>query len=203
MNFRIGKYSDYYELAKIHYKSGQFQKDGFMYKLGFNFLKAYYKILLNEKESFILIAADDSNKVHGFVSGSQSAANHLLAMRNGRFSLGVSILWRLVFHPIIWVEIFKRYKFVNKADGADTFGVINGARLEYWIWDKNSSSNLSVILLKSWLNMMKEMGVTEIHGEVDKMNIKSQKVHNFLGAVFYKTVKLSDGRERTFYKYKF
>jgi hypothetical protein len=203
MNFRIGKYSDYYELAKIHYKSGQFQKDGFMYKLGFNFLKAYYKILLNEKESFILIAADDSNKVHGFVSGSQSAANHLLAMRKGRFSLGVSILWRLVFHPIIWVEIFKRYKFVNKADGADTFGVINGARLEYWIWDKNSSSNLSVILLKSWLNMMKEMGVTEIHGEVDKMNIKSQKVHNFLGAVFYKTVKLSDGRERTFYKYKF
>jgi hypothetical protein len=203
MNFRIGKYSDYYELAKIHYKSGQFQKDGFMYKLGFNFLKAYYKILLNEKESFILIAADDSNKVHGFVSGSQSAANHLLAMRKGRISLGVSILWRLVFHPIIWVEIFKRYKFINKADGADTFGVINGARLEYWIWDKNSSSNLSVILLKSWLNMMKEMGVTEIHGEVDKRNIKSQKVHNFLGAVFYKTVKLSDGRERTFYKYKF
>jgi hypothetical protein len=203
MNFRIGKYSDYYELAKIHYKSGQFQKDGFMYKLGFNFLKAYYKILLNEKESFILIAAEDSNKVHGFVSGSQSAANHLLAMRKGRISLGVAILWRLVFQPIIWVEIFKRYKFINKADGADTFGVINGARLEYWIWDKNSSSNLSVILLKSWLNMMKEMGVTEIHGEVDKMNIKSQKVHNFLGAVFYKTVKLSDGRERTFYKYKF
>tara|TARA_B100000787_G_C16183227_1_gene293092 strand:- start:1232 stop:1846 length:615 start_codon:yes stop_codon:yes gene_type:complete len=203
MNFRIGKYSDYYELAKIHYRSGQFQKDGFMYKLGFNFLKAYYKILLTEKESFILIAEDSSHKVHGFVSGTQSAANHLIALRNKRISLGISILWRLIFHPIIWIEIINRYKFVNKADDADSFGVINGARLEYWIWDKESSSNLSVLLLKSWLNMMKEMGVTEIHGEVDKSNIKSQKVHQLMSAVFYKTERLSDGRERTFYKYLF
>jgi len=203
MKFRIAKYSDYYELANIHYNSGQFQKDGFMYKLGFNFLKSYYKISLSEKESFILVAEDNNHRIHGFVSGSQNAANHLLALRNGRIYLGLSILWRLVFHPTLWVDIFKRYKFVNKSDGVDSFGVINGARLEYWIWDMNSSSNLSVILLKSWLHMMKEMGVTEIHGEVDKMNTKSQKVHKLMGAVFYKTEKLSDGRERTFYKYIF
>lgn len=201
IHFRIAKSSDFYSLADIHYKSGQFQEDGFMYRLGFNFLKAYYKILLSENESFILIAEDSSQQVHGFVSGTQNASKHLLALRNGRFKLAWALIGRLLIRPSIWFDIFKRYKFVNKKKNADSFGVVNGARLEYWIWDAKSSSNLSVLLLRAWLNMMKEMGVSEIHGEVDKKNAKSQKVHELMGAVFYKTELLSDGRERSFYKY--
>lgn len=199
--FRLGKISDHTALAQIHYHSGQFQNDGFMYRLGFEFLKRYYKVLLSEKQSFILVAEDDSNKIHGFVSGTQNATSHLSAIRNDRFFLALSLLKKVIFSPDLIKEIFKRYKYVNKVSDSESYGVLDGARLEYWIWDTESSSNLSVLLLKSWINIMKEMGINEIHGEVDKFNIKSQKVHKLLGAIFYDTKILSDGRERTFYKY--
>jgi hypothetical protein len=201
ITFRIGKTSDSYSLAEIHYRSGQYQKDGYMYKLGISFLKVYYKILLREKESFILIAEDSSKKIQGFVSGTQNATSHLISLRKNKISLGLALLSRFIFSPIMFLDVIKRYRFVNNHPDADKFGVIDGARLEYWIWDVKSASNLSVFLLKAWINMMKEMGVKEIHGEVDKMNIKSQKVHEMMGAKFYKTEKLSDNRERTFYKY--
>lgn len=199
--FRLGKIGDHIALAQIHYHSGQFQNDGFMYKLGYGFLKRYYKILLSQKQSFVLVAEDSSNKIHGFVSGTQNASSHLRAIRNGRLSLAVSLMKSIIISPAILKEILKRYKYVNKVSDADSYGVLEGARLEYWIWDTESSSNLSVVLLKSWINIMKEMGVNEIHGEVDKLNIKSQKIHELMGAIFYETNILADGRERTFYKY--
>ena len=203
MNFRIGKTSDYKNLARIHYNSGKFQTDGFMYKLGFNFLKIYYKILLNEKETFVLVAEDNSSKIHGFVSGTQSASNHLKALKKSKFILGFSVIFQLIINLKLWIEIFERYKFIKNNKNAESFGVKEGSRLEYWIWDKDSSSNLSVILLKSWLEMMKNMGVSEIRGEVDKRNTKSQKVHELMGAIFYDQKRLNDGRERIFYKYSF
>lgn len=199
--FRLGKISDHIALAQIHYHSGQFQNDGFMYKLGFDFLKRYYKVLLSEKQSFVLVAEDSSSKIHGFVSGTQNASSHLSVIRNDRFFLALTLLKRVIFSPALIKEIFRRYKYVNKVSGSNSYGVLDGARLEYWIWDTDSSSNLSVFLLKSWINIMKEMGVNEIHGEVDKFNIKSQKVHKLMGAIFYDTKILTDGRERTFYKY--
>jgi hypothetical protein len=199
--FRLGKICDHIALAHIHYHSGQFQNDGFMYRLGFDFLKRYYKVLLSEKQSFVLVAEDSSSKIHGFVSGTQNASSHLSAIRNDKLFLALTLLKRVIFSPALFKEIFRRYKYVNKANDSDSYGVVDGARLEYWIWDTDSSSNLSVFLLKSWINIMKEMGVNEIHGEVDKFNIKSQKVHKLMGAIFYETKTLADGRERTFYKY--
>jgi len=199
--FRVGKISDHIALAQIHYHSGQFQNDGFMYRLGYDFLKRYYKVLLSEKQSFVLVAEDNTSKIHGFVSGTQNASSHLSAIRNDRVFLALTLLKSVIFSPAIFKEIFKRYKYVNKVSDAESYGVLVGARLEYWIWDTDSSSNLSVLLLKAWINIMKEMGVNEIHGEVDKFNIKSQKVHKLMGAIFYETKILADGRERTFYKY--
>lgn len=199
--FRLGKISDHIALAQIHYHSGQFQNDGFMYRLGFDFLKRYYKVLLSEKQSFVLVAEDRSGCIHGFVSGTQNANSHLSAIRNDRVFLALTLLKSVVFSPAILKEILRRYKYVNRINDAESFGALDGARLEYWIWDTDSSSNLSVLLLKAWINIMKEMGVNEIHGEVDKFNIKSQKVHKLMGAIFYDTKILTDGRERTFYKY--
>jgi hypothetical protein len=199
--FRLGKISDHIALAQIHYHSGQFQNDGFMYRLGFDFLKRYYKVLLSEKKSFVLVAEDISGRIHGFVSGTQNANSHLNAIRNDRVFLALTLLKSVVFCPAILKEILRRYKYVNRINDAESFGALDGARLEYWIWDTDSSSNLSVLLLKAWINIMKEMGVYEIHGEVDKSNVKSQKVHKLMGAIFYNTLTLADGRERTFYKY--
>lgn len=199
--FRLGKISDHIAIAQIHYHSGQFQNDGFMYRLGFDFLKRYYKVLLSEKQSFVLVAEDSSGCIHGFVSGTQNATSHLSAIRNDRVFLALTLLKSVVFSPSLLKEIIRRYKYVNRINDAESFGAIDGARLEYWIWDTDSASNLSVLLLKAWINIMKEMGVNQIHGEVDQSNVKSQKVHKLMGAIFYNTITLADGRDRIFYKY--
>lgn len=199
--FRLGKISDHIALAQIHHYSGQLQNDGFMYRLGFDFLKRYYKILLSEKQSFVLVAEDSAGTIHGFVSGTQNSNSHLSAIRNDRIFLALILVKSVILRPGILKEILRRYKYVNKIKDAESFGALDGARLEYWIWDTDSSSNLSVLLLKAWINIMKEMGINEIHGEVDKSNMKSQKVHKLLGAVFYDIKILTDGRERIFYKY--
>ncbi|MDA8769876.1 hypothetical protein N9M75_03380, partial [Schleiferiaceae bacterium] len=169
--FRLGKISDHIALAQIHYHSGQFQNDGFMYRLGLDFLKRYYKVLLSGKQSFVLVAEDSSGNLHGFVSGTQNSNSHLSAIRNDRMFLALTLLKRVILSPSILKEILRRYKYVNKINDAESFGALDVARLEYWIWDTDSSSNLSVLLLKAWINIMKEMGVNEIHGEVDKSNI--------------------------------
>lgn len=201
MKFRVAKLNDYKTLALIHYKSGQHQQDGFMYQLGYSFLKIYYKILLSEKDSFILLAEDDLNIVHGFVSGTLDASKHIKNINKHKLVFALTLLSNIIQAPSLFGKVLKRYYFVKSKNGHDKFGVVEGARLEYWIWDTNSKSNLSVLLLRSWLNMMKEMGVEEIHGEVDSKNIKSQTVHKLMGAFFYDKVVLSDGRKREFYKY--
>jgi hypothetical protein len=201
MKFRVAKLKDYKALAFIHYMSGQHQQDGFMYQLGYSFLKKYYKILLSEEDSFILLAEDDLNIVHGFVSGTLDASKHIKNMSNHKIVFAFALVSAILRSPHLFGKVLKRYYFVKSKNGHDQFGVVEGARLEYWIWDINSKSNLSVLLLRSWLNIMKEMGVEEIHGEVDSKNIKSQTVHKLMGAIFYNKIALSDGREREFYKY--
>jgi len=53
------------------------QIDGFMHKLGKTFLRTYYKVLLEEKNSIILIAIDHNGYGVGFHSGTMKAEEHL------------------------------------------------------------------------------------------------------------------------------
>ena len=53
MRFRIAKKSDIKMLSKLHFEAGKIQPNGYMYKLGLPFLKTYYKLLVNEKNSLV------------------------------------------------------------------------------------------------------------------------------------------------------
>lgn len=201
MIFRIAKNKDFKDLAKLHAKSGKTQEDGFLFKLGESFLRTYYKLLLNEPKSIIILAEDNFGKIHGFVSGTQSATEHLKSLNKNRLIIAIRTIPSIIFKPNLFKEILKRYRFSN-GSGKDSYGVKEGARLEYWIWDEDSQSNLSPMLLKAWIEMMYILGVSEIHGEVDKKNKRSYAFHKIMGAEFYETTILSDKRERIFYKYK-
>ena len=51
MKYRIAKESDAKSLALIHIECSKHQQGGFMHRLGFKFLKKYYEITSNNKNS--------------------------------------------------------------------------------------------------------------------------------------------------------
>ena len=200
IKFRLAKLSDYKSLSKLHREAGKFQEQGFMFKLGTFFLRSYYKTLLRGKNSVVVIAEDSNHQIHGFVSGTTAADEHLANLNRQKIKFAFLLIGDLLFNPFLIKEVINRYNFINKKNGSDKFGVEKGARIEYWLWDINSKSNLSVFLLKSWLGIIKEFGINEIDCEVDSNNLVAQKAHELLGAKVYKKEILSDGRKRFFYR---
>ena len=69
MRFRIAKKSDIKILSKLHFEAGKKQPDGYMYKLGLPFLKTYYKVLVNEKNSLVIVAENKDHIICGFCAG--------------------------------------------------------------------------------------------------------------------------------------
>ena len=201
IKFRLAKLRDYKSLSKLHREAGKFQEQGFMFKLGIFFLRNYYKTLLKGKNSVVVLAEDNNNQVYGFVSGTTAADEHLANLNRQKLKFAFLLIGDLLFNPLLIKEVIKRYNFISKKKGSDKFGVTKGARIEYWLWDVKSKSLLSVFLLKSWLNIVKELGGNEIDCEVDSNNLKSQRGHEQLGAKVYKKEILSDGRKRLFYRY--
>ena len=75
--YRTAKLSDASVLSQIHYDCCKKQPGGFMFQFGKPAIFNYYKLLLQEKHSLILIAEDEEGNVVGFVSGTTNAAEHL------------------------------------------------------------------------------------------------------------------------------
>ena len=64
---RFAKPCDSNSLAKLHMKCSVNQPNGFMFKLGLPFLKTYYKLLINEKNSVIILAEDEGSNLIVFL----------------------------------------------------------------------------------------------------------------------------------------
>ena len=96
MKFRLAKQSDFKNLAEIHLECGKVQPDGFMHQLGIYFLITYYKILLKEGRSVIVLAEDHKGFVHGFCSGTLAAEEHLMELKKNRLKLILSVIPALI-----------------------------------------------------------------------------------------------------------
>lgn len=201
MILRFAKPSDNNSLAKLHLECGEHQPGGFMFKLGLPFLKLYYKLLINEKTSVILVAEDEGGNILGFCSGTMSAQEHLNNMKTERFRIGFSILPAIIKSPKIFTNILDRERFVFLKDGSIQFGVICGPRIEYWAWRHNEKSNMSIPLLKTWLKVVFELGVNSVKAEVDTDSKNLLTVHKFLGAKVVEHLNLKDGRKRVIIEY--
>lgn len=201
MKVRFAKPCDSTPLAKLHLKCSVNQPNGFMFKLGLPFLITYYKVLINEKHSVIIMAEDENENLLGFVSGTMDAAAHLKNLKKNRIRIGFSIIPSLIKSPRIINKIMDHGKYVLSKDGYVQFGVMSGPRAEFWAWDPKDKSKMAIPLLKTFLLVLFDLGATSVKAEVDINNENLLTIYKFLGAKVIEHLKLNDGRNRVIVEY--
>lgn len=202
MNYRIAKSKDAFYLCRLHLKSGKKQSGGYMHKLGYLFLYTYYKGLINDTDSIIVLAVDDRNNIVGFISGTLDAETHLLNLKKRKYLFLISLIPTLIIRPNLIFSINDRRRFVNREEKAINFGVTEGVRMEYLVWDFNSKNTSSLNLIKIWNSIIFNLGYESIKGEVDLVNKGVLNMHKFLGAKVISDLETKDGRKRVVIEYK-
>lgn len=201
MIYRFAKANDVNILAKLHLECGENQPGGFMFKLGLPFLKTYYKLLINEKNSIVLVAENENGDILGFCSGTMLAEEHLSNLQKNRLRIGLSILPAIIKSPGMLANILSREKFVFSKDNYIQFGVMVGPRAEYWTWKHDDKSNGAIKLFKTWQKVLFDLGAVSIKGEVDTDNANLFIIYKFLGAKAIGKLYLEDGRHRSIIEY--
>jgi hypothetical protein len=202
VKFRNAKLCDANQLAMIHIESCKNQPGGFMHQLGYLFIYKYYKILIQEKHSIIIVAEDKNNLIYGFCSGTLKAEEHLTMLNKNRFLLFFSALPSIFRNPKLFFEILNRKNHINNKNNTIEFNNKNGVRNEYWGWRNNCDRSKSPELFKAWMDVVFSYGYNSFYGEVDSVNKNIVLFHKFLGAKILKEVNLPDGRTRYFVEYR-
>jgi len=201
IKYRLAKITDAFSLARVHKKCAEFQQDGFFHKLGILFIWRYYKIVLSNKNSFILLA-EDQNELLGFHSGTLKAEEHLSNLKKNRISLFFSIIPELFINPKLFFEVYKRYRFVSNKNTDIKFGIKEGPRGEYWGWLPKSPNPIeSLNLHKKWHLIFKQLDVNFVKSEVDITNDRVYKSIKIMGAEILSEIILPDGRKRAIVQY--
>jgi hypothetical protein len=197
MIFRIAKKGDYKVLADIHLECGKTQTDGFMHKLGRRFLEVYYKILLNEKNSIIVIAEDECHYGVGFHSGTTKAEEHLFNLRKSKIRLLFPLILTILYKPKMLKEILFRNRYVSSESNNIAYGVNVGPRAEYWAWRPSCKNPAgSMMLRKVWSNIIFSLGCRSFKLEVDLSNTDVEKYCKAFGCEVLEEKILPDGRKR-------
>ena len=201
IKYRLAKTTDAFSLARVHKKCAEFQQDGFFHQLGILFIWRYYKIVLSNKYSFVLLA-EDQNGLLGFHSGTLKAEEHLYRLKNNRISLFLSVIPELLINPKLFFEVYKRYRYVSNKNTDIKFGVNEGPRGEYWGWLPKSPNPIeSLNLHKKWHLIFKQLGVNFVKSEVDITNDRVYKSIKIMGAEILSEIILPDGRKRAIVQY--
>jgi hypothetical protein len=202
VKFRNAKLVDANQIAYIHIESSKNQPGGFMHQLGYRFILNYYKILIQEKHSIIIIAEDENGLIYGFCSGTLDAKEHLISLNKNRFLLFISSLPSIFRSPKLFIEILNRKKHIDHKSDTIEFNNKSGVRNEYWGWRNNCDKSKSPELFKTWMAIVYSYGYDSFRGEVDSVNKNIVLFHKFLGAKILKEVELPDGRKRFFVEYR-
>ena len=203
ISYRIAKRSDAKSLAQVHLICAKNQKGGFFHNLGFYFTYKYYKILLSNKNSVIVIAEDQNHNCLGFHSGTLKMEEQLIQLKKNKLILAISLVPKFIIKPKLFYDVIKRYISISTIDSKkNDFGVKKGARGEYWCWLQSNSDPLEALkLLDKWFNIMKELGVNSVCIEADTINERILKFHIKKGARVINELSLADGRKRVILKY--
>lgn len=200
MKIRIAKPSDANELASVHYACSIVQKSSFMHNLGIDFFRQYYKVVLKERTSLVLVAESERGKIIGLATGSSMVEEHIHALKKHRLVFFYVIFYKLIRNPRLFFELYDRQRKVM--DNNNGYIVSQGARLEYWGWHPNDNNPMgALILLRCWLKAIKHYDVETIHFEVDSENSKIVDLHTKLGAMVVRKFTTPDRRERLVMQY--
>ena len=201
MKFRLAKNGDAQNLARLHLSSGQNQEGGFMHTLGYRFLYVYYKELIKDVDSIIVIAENEYDVTVGFVSGSCDAQKRLDNLKRKKFKFLFVLIPIVIRKPRIILSLLERNRFIRQDKDAISYGVTSGVRMEYLAWSSDNRSTSSLTLLKIWNQVVFSLGYNSIRGEVDLVNKGVLNIHKFLGARVISELDTKDGRRRVIIEY--
>lgn len=199
--FRLAKPCDASALASLHWNVRERYAKGIFLLLGKSFLKTYYKIILNDPYEIVVCAEKSNGELIGFSSATLRAEHQAETLRKHRFQLGLSALAALIRKPILFKDIWQRYKSLGETKG-QKFINTHGVRGEYWCWKKSDDDGLKAIEM----GYIKEdiiscLGYKELYFEVDKFNKRVYRFYSKLEKCeVVEEVTLPDGRERVLFK---
>jgi len=200
MIFRIAKPSDLNRIVDIHYSTRSVNGYGIFAQMGKPFLKAYYKIVLSNKYSVFVCAEDDNGNVQGVAFAILNSEQFDTEVKQNKFRLAVGALSSIIVKPALLLSLFSRYRSLQKED--NKFVNNYGARGGFWGWNPDNKDSISSYELhERFLAIIHDLGVKELHFEVDKENKAVYRFHKINGAKEIEILKLPDGRERVMMSY--
>jgi len=202
MRIRLAKVKDAAALARVHHACSPELPESFMARLGPQFLRQYYRVLLQEKNSVVICAENSNQDVVGFISGSLDATEHMPELKRHRVSLVLGALPALLRHPSLLKGMLDRQNSKSADVADDSFVVLTGARWEFWAClPEARAGGKALELFRSWLTMMRGFGIGTIRFEVDDDNPKIVRLHRTLGARVLRKYTTPDGRSRLLMAY--
>lgn len=200
IKFRIAKPSDASKIADVHWHVRDRYTQGIFLSLGKSFLKAYYKIILDDPWELVVCAVNDSGEIVGFASTTMDAKEQANNLRRHKFYLGFAALWAIVKKPKLFSEMWQRYRSLSNKN-VPSFVHTEGVRGEYWCWKKEEDSLKSVELSKIKNEILYDLGIREFYFEVDKFNTAVYRFHLKVNkGIPIEEITLPDGRERVLMK---
>lgn len=170
IRFRLAKPSDAKQIANCHWHVRDRYSQGIFLSLGERFLRAYYKVILDDPNEIIVCAENKEGKIVGFSSGSLNAESQAVSIRGHKIRLGLAAMLGLIRHPSYFKGVWQRYTSL-KSTSDHKFLHMEGARSEYLCWKKGADGSISMMLLdKIKFKMMHELGIKEVFFEIDKSN---------------------------------
>lgn len=201
MKFRLAKPCDAQQLANCHWHVRDRYSEGIFLSLGEAFLRAYYKVVLNDENEIIVVAVNDKNRIVGFSSGTCDAKSQLKTIKKNKFRLGYAALLGIIKHPKYLKEVIVRYKSLS-GKSKQQFLHTEGARSEYLCWKKGEEGSMCMMLLdKIKFKIMHELGIKECYFEIDRHNERlfAAQLHK-KNISLIEEIKLPDGRIRGLFK---
>ncbi len=202
IRFRLAKPSDAKQIANVHWSVRERYAEGIFLSLGKSFLTRYYSIILNDPYEVVVCAENESGKVLGFSSATQSVEKQSKNLRKHIISLGISALYSLLLHPSLIKEVWVRYKSVRGDKDAPRFVGTSGCRGEYWCWLKDGEGSMLSSKVDTMRNLiLADLGEKYMLGEVDKKNESVLQYQcGVNGAEVIDEIVLPDGRERVIFR---
>ncbi len=195
IKFRLAKPTDAMQIAEVHYHVRDEYGEGFFAHVNKDFLKQYYKIILNDPYQ-IVVCAELDHKIIGFSSGSLDVSQEFKGFRKHKWRFVWPLFMTALRRPSIVKDALDRFRSTSP-DSDKKFVNGQGARNEFWAWlPGRDDSYMSIYTQELMLYMMKILGVKKVYGEMDTVNEKIVRFQTRNGNKILDTYKMPDGRER-------
>lgn len=201
IRFRIAKPSDAKQIANCHWHVRDRYSQGIFLSLGEGFLRTYYKIILDDPWEVVVCAENENGKIVGFSSATIDGRAQAENIKKHKVRLGLAAIKAVLLKPKLLKELWLRYKSLG--DGEQKFVTVDGVRGEYWCWNKDEDSLLSVDMDYAKGHILYDLGYRECFFEVDKFNKQVYKFHLKVNkAEPVEEITLPDGRVRVLFRGK-